>query len=792
MEEVSALLAARSSPPAVVPARVMPVYKGLSSTPQPRACSATSGSPGFVLSYHKRSALVVEFARNHAVDTVPGTPSKEQLQDFADEVKAFSQGLGLGENQALLEASRAKTELCRIKGIQLAPEAPTMEMPGLEFDDAIEYLVDVQNAVGELFDDVLESQSKDEPLSVAPMKRKRAESVDAKPKIKAERRSSVVVEENSANSLPEKSKQARKRLRRDAAAVATAVSAKAVPTSSTGPVKLNRRENQEKFRQDSMKNKPIIKKPIVRAAIKPVADSEAESVVSTQSPKLEANGIATSSVSSPPQVVLNIAPQALSPIVSEATVTAASHYKKKREIEKSNATKSQLRDVMDVDVATGTAGVKQLASAKPVIAPSTVISRPAVVSNPGPQAPESTTSEAINVTTSTPKKRRRREKNSIVRTSMGDAMDVDTPPVTVEVGQPVSPGPVDVASTVRSLSEAVLTTVPQASKPTSSETTNKAASNSKRRRRRERPSVAKGALEDAMDIDTAPAAVVDQPVSPEQVAAASNTLGKAEDSRRLTAGAVDTPVSDKPLDKTKRGRRNRTKGGALDINNGTTGVTSPILPPTSKPVPTTAAENPTPAQKVVVAADDGFIDLRAPKKKQRPRKSMDAAEKASNSKAAEDAKSVAVIVDSKAQSPPELVKAQATVDNNKTTTEAIQEADVEVHASEKNKRNRRDKREKKSLGGEQQTIATVVAILPGSKPTKPNSEAPSQKTAVVTLDSTSQPLSEMQPSNSQSNRPRKRGARKSLGGTKTETKVTIGEPAIPTSAETEQSKEHHS
>lgn len=240
-----------------------------------------------------------------------------------------------------------------------------------------------------------------------------------------------------------------------------------------------------------------------------------------------------------------------------------------------------------------------------------------------------------------------------------------------------------------------------------------------------------------------------------------------------TSIKVGNEVATEKPSKRKRGAKN--KPSPSDSASASKAAT-PILPPAIKP-PTVAASS---APKPVVAADDGFVDLRAPKKKKRARKSTTTTADGSNTKASDIAMADAIV-----QPEAEPVVAGNTgaeAESKPIVKEDSNDGAVSSDAVGKRKRKRNSQQAKKALDAtEQPSPASIPVAVAAPEPMELCVDEPASKPAVAPIIPTAQPLSEI-PSPNPANKRRKRGNRKSVGDeSKTEALVAVGEL-----------KEHHS
>jgi hypothetical protein len=221
-------------------------------------------------------------------------------------------------------------------------------------------------------------------------------------------------------------------------------------------------------------------------------------------------------------------------------------------------------------------------------------------------------------------------------------------------------------------------------------------------------------------------------------------------------------------------------------NNSKSKAATPILPPHTKPAAIVVAK----AAKPVVAADDGFVDLRAPKKKKRSRKS-NVADNSLNSNASDHIKAEA-ITEQEAKPHVDIGNNELKMEHKSITMGEVQEGGIDKDTTSRRKRKRSAQAAKKSLSAEEQTDTSILVDAPATNPAKLNADETSSEAAPASLAPTAQPLSEIQPPNSASTKRRKRGSRKSSGEDKSEAKIAVMPQTAEALVAIGDLKEHHS
>lgn len=213
---------------------------------------------------------VADFAQKRAAALPEGVPTKEQLNDFKEEVYMYGIGLNLGETQALLAAAKAEADVVKARGLKTMKSQLAQPQPPIEaINKTIEHFTKIQDAVGQLFKDLpqsqgvkkLEDEKKSEGDSTAAAKatankkkraRKSKGGVEMDSPIPTAASSTLASETNK----PPKRQKTSPGVGPSAAAVTVA---EEVATASDAP-KLTRKQKQELYRQELEKKRPVIAK----------------------------------------------------------------------------------------------------------------------------------------------------------------------------------------------------------------------------------------------------------------------------------------------------------------------------------------------------------------------------------------------------------------------------------------------------------------------------------------------------------------------------------------------------
>jgi hypothetical protein len=205
------------------------MLEAMRSAPAHISRASTPEEITVVQPYAKKVEWVKEFAAEHSARVLPAKPSATQLKDFAEFIYTYGTGVGLAPHQAAIEASKIQSEICRARGIQVVGEEKMNESEVVKLDDAIEYLANVQSAVGKVFGDLAEKVGQIaeslqvsqvvEPAAMAspaksPAKRKRDDAAEKKEVKKAKKveqpkkaQEKPTVQENKPKTEQQKPKQ---------------------------------------------------------------------------------------------------------------------------------------------------------------------------------------------------------------------------------------------------------------------------------------------------------------------------------------------------------------------------------------------------------------------------------------------------------------------------------------------------------------------------------------------------------------------------------------------------------
>ncbi|OBT90124.1 hypothetical protein VE02_00894 [Pseudogymnoascus sp. 03VT05] len=778
-EDVNFLLNTRKAAQVATPVKSKPIP----STPKSQTRSDLPGTPRSLLKYHQRAAIIAEFAQKHAVETIPGVPNTSQLEDYLTEVQTFGIGLGLGPNQALVEAKIAQEKLCKAKGVKLETKLTALEMPGLELTDAIEVLANVQQTVGNLFNASGAPQDVAAAPSTPPTKRKRFRKEANKPKVESdvggspssEDANKLKVESDiggtplsetaTADSQPEKVILNDRRSKRQKATMAAkAAQAEFVKLNPEAP-KLSRRELQAAFIQNKSRRVSANTTPValftdIAAAVAAKAKS---SEPNAEAPKLTIRERKAAFIQK--KAIASANTPAVSPIAVIAAAVAAKAESSQPDSEALKLTRRERKAAFiqnkakeaaanvstaapttvvaagiaaDAEMSERNAAAKEASANTPAVAPTTIIAASV--------APEAQLGE---LDPSAPKLSRKERKAAFILNKAKAALENTSPAApTTDVVAVVAP-------------EAGLNEVdPGVPKLSKKERRAAFIQNKAKAALANTPAVAPTTVIAAAVTDAVPAATSAQ-IPQVAVTAPTGQINAADVLTPATIEAGNEAATDKSSNRRKRKRRAK--------NNSTPGPT-PILPPAIKP-PTVAVPN---APEPVVAADNWFIDLRAPKKKKRARKSTTATDAGSNSNASELVKTEAIITP-ESIAPVEAVNTQHEAEVKPVAKEEANEGDVGLNAAGKRKRKRGPPPPKKVLDTNTQIPTSTPAAVAAPEPMELCVDEPTNKPIAAPILPSTQPLSEIQAPNPASNKRRKRGNRKSIGDeNKTEALVAVG------------------
>lgn len=387
--------------------------------------------------------------------------------------------------------------------------------------------------------------------------------------------------------------------------------------------------------------------------------------------------------------------------------------------------------------------------------------------------------ESVEVAPEAPKLTRRERKAAFIQNKAKAASTIDSPaaPTTVLAVADTQADPAlnpQIAQLIAKEYESVSVMSPLSSDAAASDTSTTAALKSRKMLKKEERTARRILERQAAGV--VPTFVADgDKLTPSKPAITTPTRqANATDMPTPAVVKADNEVAtEEPSKKRKRGAKNKPNPASGDPGSATT---APVLSQ-SKPS-TVAVPN---APKPVVAADDGFIDLRAPKKKKRARKSTTTANGGSDSNTPEVAKTDAIKPE--AAAPVESKNTQPAAQATPFIKEEVNEGDAGTNAAGKRKRKRGPPPPKKALDIPEQNPATSAPVdVAVPEPMELCVDEPVSKPVPATMIPATQPLSEIPAPNPVSNKRRKRGNRKSVSDeNKTGAPVTVDEP-----------KEHHS
>jgi hypothetical protein len=714
-EDVNFLLNTRKAAQVATPVKSKPIP----STQKSQTRSDLPGTPRSLLKYHQRAAIIAEFAQKHGAESIPGVPNTDQLDSYLTEVQTFGIGLGLGPNQALVEAKIAQEKLCKAKGVKLESKLVALEMPGLELTDAIEVLANVQQTVGNLFNASGVPQDAGAAQNATPTKRKRFRKEANKPKVESDVGGTPSSETATADSQPEKVMLNDRRSKRQKANIAAkAAEAEFAKLNPEAP-KMSRRERKIAFIQNKAKaasaNVPaVVQAPVIAVAVAAEAES---SGLDSEAPKMTRRERKAAFIQNKAKAAAaNIS--AVAPTTVVAAVVAA-----------------------EAEIPERNAAAKEASANTPVVAPTTIIATAV--------APETQLGE---LDPAVPKLSRKERKAAFIQNKAKAASANILPAApTADVVAVVVP-------------DAGLSEVDPAA-PKLSRKERKAAfiQNKAKEALANKPQAAPTTVTATADIQAHPA--TNAQTSQVAVPAPTKQINTADVPTPATTKADNEAAAEKSTNKRKRGAKNKPTSGS-----------TPILPPAIKP-PTVAPNAPKP----VVAADDGFIDLRAPKKKKRARKSTVAADAGSNLNTPELVK-IEAVIKPESIAPVEAVNTQHEAEAKPVVKEEANEGDVGLNAAGKRKRKRGPPPPKKVIDTNTQISTSTPTAVAAPEPMELCVDEPASKPVSAPIIPTTQFLSEIPAPNPASNKRRKRGNRKSISDeNKAESLVTVGEL-----------KEHHS
>lgn len=227
---------------------------------------------------------VADFAQKRAAALPQIIQSKEQLNDFKEEVYMYGIGLNLGETQALLAAAKAEADVVKARGLKTMKSQLAQPQPPIEaINKTIEHFTKIQAAVGELFKDLPQSQGLQKPkedekpednstaaAKATANKRKRGR----KSKGGAEIGDSATPTAASTTLATEtNNRPKRQKTISDVAPSAAPVTVSEQAAAASDASKLTRKQKQELYRQELEKKRPIIAK-VLPAAVNTAPNSD--------------------------------------------------------------------------------------------------------------------------------------------------------------------------------------------------------------------------------------------------------------------------------------------------------------------------------------------------------------------------------------------------------------------------------------------------------------------------------------------------------------------------------------
>ena len=236
---------------------------------------------------------VADFAQKRAAAIQEGIPSKEQLDNFKEEVYMYGIGLNLGEAQALLAAAKAEADVMKSRSMTTIKGQLALPRPSIEAGNTtMEQFTKTQDAVGELVKDVPQSQARTKAATGnTPTANKRKRSRPFKGGAEAAKASAPTAPFSEAA------------CKRQKTSPANAVQAAPVITiepaiAETDQPKLTRKQKQELYRQGLENKRPVIASktvpPIASTAPTTTKAVDTTAVVPTSAPAPAQSPIAPS------------------------------------------------------------------------------------------------------------------------------------------------------------------------------------------------------------------------------------------------------------------------------------------------------------------------------------------------------------------------------------------------------------------------------------------------------------------------------------------------------------------
>lgn len=203
---------------------------------------------------------VADFAQKRAAAIPEGVPTKEQLDNFKEEVYMYGMGLNLGETQALLGAAKAEADVVKSRSMKTMKGQLALPQPPIEaINKTIEHFTEIQDAVGELIKDVPQSPAQTKPAAGnTPTVNKRKRSRPSKGGAEAAKPSVSTASFAEAASKRQKTSPV-------SAVQAAPVVTTEPATAETEAPKLTRKQKQELYRQGLENKRPVIASKIVPA-----------------------------------------------------------------------------------------------------------------------------------------------------------------------------------------------------------------------------------------------------------------------------------------------------------------------------------------------------------------------------------------------------------------------------------------------------------------------------------------------------------------------------------------------
>ena len=203
---------------------------------------------------------IADFAQKRAAAIPEGVLTKEQLDNFKEEVYMYGIGLNLGETQALLAAAKAKADFVKSRPLKTMEGQLALPQPPIEaINKTIEHFTKIHDCVGEMIKDVPQSQVQAKAATGnTPTAKKRKRSRPSKGGAEAAKASASTASVAEASS---------KRLKTSpviAVQAASVVTAEPAIAETDAP-KLTRKQKQELYRQELENKRPVIASKIVPA-----------------------------------------------------------------------------------------------------------------------------------------------------------------------------------------------------------------------------------------------------------------------------------------------------------------------------------------------------------------------------------------------------------------------------------------------------------------------------------------------------------------------------------------------